>query len=143
MGIAHTVVPDLGLTIVVWHGDVTEDDSVNHLVHLAEDPHWPPGLLHLTDMRTVGNVTLPDPELLELLFDGSHWRDEDLEKVVIVAAELLRSTTVEDAATAFGMNATVFGDVASACAHLRIDATPMVGALDELRSEIEERARRQ
>jgi hypothetical protein len=142
MGIAHTVVPDLGLTIVVWHGDVSEDDSINHLVHLAEDPHWPPGLLHLTDMRTVGNVTLPDPELLELLFDGSHWRDEDLEKVVIVAAELLRSTTVEDAAAALGMNATVFGDVASACAHLRIDATPMVGALDELRSEIEERTRR-
>jgi hypothetical protein len=77
-----------------------------------------------------------------LLFDGSHWRDEDLEKVVIVAAELLRSTTVEDAAAALGMNATVFGDVASACAHLRIDATPMVGALDELRSEIEERTRR-
>jgi hypothetical protein len=143
MGIAHTVVPDLGLTIVVWHGDVTEDDSVNHLVHLAEDPQWPPGLLHLTDMRTVGNVTLPDPELLELLFDGSHWRDEDLEKVVIVAAELLRSTTIEDAAAAFGMNATVFGDVASACAHLRIDAKPMVGALDELRSEIEEHTRRQ
>ena len=143
MGIAHTVVPDLGLTIVVWHGDVTEDDSVNHLVHLAEDPHWPPGLLHLTDMRTVGNVTLPDPELLELLFDGSHWRDEDLEKVVIVAAELLRSTTIEDAAAAFGMNAMVFGDVESACAHLRIDAKSIVGVLDELRSEIEERTRRQ
>jgi hypothetical protein len=141
MGIAHAVVPDLGLTIVVWHGDVTEDDSVDHLVHLAEDPHWPPGLLHLTDMRTVGKVTLPDPELLELLFDGSHWRDEDLEKVVIVAPELLRGTTVEDAAGTFGMNATVVGDVASACAHLRIDAPPMAGTLDELRSEIEARTR--
>jgi hypothetical protein len=143
VGIAHTVVPDLGLTIVVWHGDVTEDDSVNHLLQLAEDPSWPPGLLHLTDMRTVGKVTLPDPELLALLFDGSHWRDEELEKVVIVAAELFRSTTVEDAAAALGMHATIFGDVASACAHLRIDATPVVGALDQLRSEIEQRTRRQ
>ena len=137
MGIAHKLVPELGLTVVVWHGDVTVEDSVNHLVRLAEEPHWPPGLLHLTDMRTVTSVTLPDPELLGLLFEGSHWRDEDLEKVVIVAAELLRGTTVKDSAAAFGMNADVVGDVTSACAHLRLDPNPIARLVDELRSEIE------
>lgn len=138
MGIAHKLVPELGLTVVVWHGDVTADDSVNHLVRLAEEQHWPPGLLHLTDMRTVKTVTLPDPELLELLFDGSHWRDEDLVKVVIVPAEMLRGTTVEDAAAGLGMNADVFGDVANACARLGIDPIPIARMVDALRAEIDD-----
>jgi hypothetical protein len=138
MGIAHKLVPELGLTVVVWHGEVTAEDSVNHLVRLAEEPHWPPGLLHLTDMRTVTSVTLPDPELLGLLFEGSHWRDEDLDKVVIVAAELLRGTTVEDAAAELGMSADVFGDVGSACARLGIDPIPIARMVDGLRSEIDE-----
>jgi hypothetical protein len=138
MGIAHRLLPNLGLTIVMWHGAVTAKDSLNHLMRLAEEPCWPPGLLHLTDMRTVTTVTLPDPELLELLFDGSHWRDEDLDKVVIVAAELLRKSTVEDAASALGMNAHVVGDIASACAHLRIDPIPITHTLEELRSEIDD-----
>jgi hypothetical protein len=137
MSIAHRLLPDVGLTVVVWHEEVTAEESVEHLVRLAEDPCWPPGSLHLTDMRTVTTVTLPDPELLELLFEGSHWRDEDLEKVVIVAAELLRRTIVEDAANALGINARVVGDVASACAHLRIDPVRIAITLDELMSEIE------
>jgi hypothetical protein len=87
-------------------------------------------------MRTVTTVTLPDPELLELLFEGSHWRDEDLEKVVIIAAELLRKTTMEDAAAALGIDARVVGDVANACAHLRVDPERIARTLDELMSEI-------
>src|SRR5215831_6159137 len=132
MGIAHLLLPDLGLTLVVWHGDVTAADSVDHLLRLAEEPAWPPGLLHLTDMRTVRSVTLPDPELLELLFEGSHWRDEDLEKAVIVSGELSRKTTVSDAASSLGMTATLFTDVESACAHLRIDGARVASLLDEL-----------
>ena len=136
MAIAHALLPDLGLTIVVWHGDVTPADSVEHLQQLAEERDWPPGLLHLTDMRTVRSVTLPDPELLELLFEGTHWRDEDLVKAVVVAAELLQNTTVQDAAAALGMTAAVFGDVASACAHLRIDAARVESVLEDLRSSV-------
>jgi hypothetical protein len=136
MGIAHSLLPDLELTIVVWHGDVTAADSVDHLLRLAEEPDWPPGLLHLTDMRTVEQVTLPDPELLELVFEGSHWRDEDLVKVVIVSPELLQRTTVQDAATAFGMTATVVADVASACAQLGINPARVESVLDELRSRL-------
>jgi len=143
VGIAHRLLPDLGLTVVVWHGEVTADDSAYHLVRLADEPCWPPGSLHLTDMRTVTTVTLPDPELLELMFEGSHWRDEDLKKVVIVSAELLRNTRVQDSAAALGMNADVFGDVANACAHLRIDPIATAALLEELRSEIDDATRTQ
>jgi hypothetical protein len=143
MGIAHKLVPDLGLTVVMWHGHITAEDSIRHLVGLAADPSWPPGLRHITDMRTAKTVTLPDPELLELLFEGSPWRDEDLEKVVIVSGELLRTTTVADAAAALGMNAVVFGDVTSACARLKVDPTTVDDILNQLRSEIEDRTRPQ
>ena len=143
MGIAHRLLPDLGLTVVVWHGEVTADDSAHHLVRLADEPCWPPGSLHLTDMRTVRTVTLPDPELLELMFEGSHWRDEDLKKVVIVSAQLLPSARVQDAAVALGMNADVFGDVADACAQLRIDPVAISALLEELRSEIDGATRTQ
>jgi hypothetical protein len=137
MGIAHKLLPEFGLTVVVWHGEVTARDSLDHLARLAEDPHWPPGLLHLTDMRTATSVALPDPEILELLFEGTHWRDADLRKVVIVTDELLARTTVQDAAASLGMNASIFGDVPSACDLLRIDPETMTALLDKLKSEVD------
>jgi hypothetical protein len=132
MAIAHRLIPELGLSIVVWHAEVTADDSVDHLVRLAEEPSWPPGVLHLIDMRTVTSMTMPDPELLELLFEGSPWRYEDLDKVVIVAAESLQQTMVQDAVANFGMNVHLFVDVASACTHLRIDPLLISDTLEKL-----------
>jgi hypothetical protein len=137
MGIAYRIYPDIGFTVVVWHGPVSVEDTVDHLVRLAADAQWPPGLRHLTDLRTVTSVALPDPELLDVLFEGSHWRDEDLEKVVVVAAELLQRTTVQDAAASLGMNAKPFGDLDAACAHLGVDAGIVRATIGDLRAEVE------
>ena len=135
MGILHRVVPDLGLTVVLWYDAITDEESVEHLVRLAADPEWRPGLPHLTDMRTVTSVTLPDPELVELLFEGSHWRDEDFVQVVVVSPALLQTTTVQDNAASLGMNAKPFGDIAAACARLEVDPIRVSATLAELRSE--------
>src|SRR5262245_16111173 len=59
MGIAYRIDRALGFTLVVWHGDVTAQDAKDHLVELAADRQWPPGRLLLTDISSVGRVTLP------------------------------------------------------------------------------------
>src|SRR5262245_36114256 len=100
VGIAYRIEPTLGLPVVVGHGRVTEQDSVDHLVQLAADAHWPPGRLHLTDVRTVTSVASHASELLRLLLEESTLLD--LENVVIVDAALLSGTTVLDAAASLG-----------------------------------------
>jgi hypothetical protein len=139
VGIAYRIEPTLGLTVVVWHGRVTVQDSVDHLVQLAADSHWPPGQLHLTDVRTVTSVAFHASELLSLLLDESNLRD--LENVVIVDAALLAGTTVQDAAASLGLTARPFADVAEACAHLRVDPAPVELTLAELREQVRARRR--
>ena len=141
MGIAYKIEPSLGLTLVVWHGPVTLQDSVDHLVQLAGDTHWPPGRLHLTDARTVTSFELHDSGLLELLLEESNLRD--LENVVIVDAALLTGTTVQDAAASLGLAATPFAGVPEACGHLRVDPAPVDLTLTDLRAQVERAADRQ
>jgi hypothetical protein len=136
MGIAYRIDHVLGFTLVVWHGDVTAQDAKEHLVQLAADSQWPPGRLLLTDISTVGRVTLPDPELLELLLEGTDLR-ERLEKVVVVPPAFLRGNGIEKAAASLGMKAKPFGDLDAACDHLGVDPASVRTVTDELRREIE------
>ena len=138
MGIAYRIEPTLGLTVVVWHGPVTMKDSVDHLVHLAADTRWPPGPLHLTDVRTVTSYEVHDSELTQLLLEESNLLER--ENVVIVDAAMLADTTVEDAAASLGLTAKPFGDVAEACAHLHVDTARVESTLAELRAEVERAA---
>ena len=41
MGIGYRINEDLGLTVVVWDGKVTDEDCRRHFVTLAEDTRWP------------------------------------------------------------------------------------------------------
>jgi hypothetical protein len=136
VGIAYRLDRALGFTLVVWHGDVTAQHAKDHLVQLAADREWPPGRLLLTDISTVGRVTLPDPQLLDLLLEGTDLR-EGLEKVVVVPPAFLAGNGIEKAAASLGMRARPFGELEAACEHLDIDATAVQGTIDELRQEIE------
>jgi hypothetical protein len=82
MGIVYRIDPALDCTIVVRDGVITADDHVQHLLRLAADPDWPPAR-HLTDLTTVGEVTAPDPKLMDALVEGSPMRD-DIAKVIIM-----------------------------------------------------------
>ena len=45
MGIAYPADRDSGCTVFVWRGPVTFQHTIDHVLQLAADPHWPPGLL--------------------------------------------------------------------------------------------------
>ncbi len=136
MTIAERVERDLGLTVTLWDGAVTYDDTVQHLVRLAEHRHFPPGRLHLTDIRTATTVTLPDAELLEILFEDTGLRHQDLTKVVIVPPSSLRRGGVKDEAVKLGFDAAVFADVGRGAAHLGIDPDIVHVILRDLRADI-------
>jgi hypothetical protein len=135
MGIVYRIDQALDCTIVVWDGDITADDHVQHLVRLAADPDWPPGR-HLTDFTTVGEVMLPDPRLMEALVEGSPMRDE-IVKVIIVRPGFLGEHWIEDSGASVVGVPEVCTNVAAACVYLGVDPTVMQSALDELRSPLD------
>jgi hypothetical protein len=71
MGIAHKAVGLHRCTFEVWNGDIDEEEVRAHLIRLAEDPDWPPGPLNLVDISTMGEVTVPDPDLVAPVREGT------------------------------------------------------------------------
>jgi hypothetical protein len=119
MGISHVAVADHGCTFEVWDGDIDGEEVRAHLVRLAEDAHWPPGVLNLVDLSTVGVISVPDPELVALLREGTVLELE-LRTALIVRPEFLGESApaYDDAARATGV--TAFTELSAACEHLEI-----------------------
>jgi hypothetical protein len=135
MGIAYRIAEALDCTVVVWDGNITKEEHAEHLVRLAADTQWPPGGFHLTDLTTVTNVTLPDPELVDVLIEGTQMR-EHVEKVIIVRPAFLRATCIEESGAALGGIPKQFSDLDRACAHLGVSAGTVRATIDELREEL-------
>jgi len=135
VGIVYRIDQALDCTIVVWDGDITADDHVQHLLRLAADPNWPPGR-HLTDLTTVGEVTLPDPQLVDALVEGSPMRDE-IAKVIVVRPGFLGERWIQDSGASETGVPEVCTNVAAACVYLGVDPTVIRSTLDELRSPLD------
>lgn len=136
LGIRHDISEKFGLTVVVWDGDVSELESLDHLVRLAEDTRWPPGPRHLADLRTLGRATMPPRELVEELIAGTDLH-RTLERVVLARPTRAGSGNIPATAATFGMNATtIFSDLDAACAHLGVDAKTVSGMIDSVRAEL-------
>ena len=86
MGICYRLNADLGLTVEVWDGDVTAEDCRRHLIELAEDPLWPPGAREIIDVTTLGDLSLPDPELVDMLVEARNLLD-DIGLVLVVTPD--------------------------------------------------------
>ena len=136
MGIAERVDRELGLTIVVWHGRVTPQDTVDHLVRLAANRYWAPGRTSLTDLRTATEISLPDRELVEILLEETDLLDV-CNKAVLVRPEHLWRAAVRRGAAEHGMDATPFTEVDAACAHVGVDPARVGLVLDDLRAAID------
>ncbi len=121
VGIRHDIDETLGLTVVVWDGDCSEHETLDHLVRLAEDTRWPPGRLHLADIRTLGRATMPPRDLVAELIAGTDLH-RTLERVVVARPSRAESGNIPSMASLFGMTSSAtFTDVGAACAHLGID----------------------
>jgi len=135
VGIVYRIDQQLDCTIVVWDGDITADDHVQHLLRLAADPDWPPAR-HLTDLTTVGEVALPDPLLMDALVEGSPMRDE-IAKVIIVRPGFLGEHWIQDSGASATGVPEVCTNVEAACVYLGVDPTVMRSTLVELRSPLD------
>ena len=138
MGIAHRSDPAAGCTTSVWDGSLDAHDVRQHLIRLAEDRAWPPGPLHLTDLTTMTGASIPNPELLDLLYEGTNL-PEELNVAVVVQPEFLRKPTLQFASATRAMHATVFTDLDLACTHLGISAATARTTISELRDELRQR----
>lgn len=122
----------LGCTIAVWDGDITGDDALQHVFRIAEDRDWPPGSLHLADLTTVGTVSIPDPELVELLFEGTTLA-ADIRIAVIVRPDFVSAADARYETSMGTMHATTFTELDAACVYLGLDSRDVAAVIEALR----------
>ena len=119
MGISHVAVQRHRCTFEVWDGDIDEAEVRGHLFRLAEDRDWPPGVLNLVDLTTVGSISIPDPELVAVLREGTVLEHE-LRTALIVRPEFVGPDGPEYDEAARATGVTAFTDLVSGCKHLGI-----------------------
>jgi hypothetical protein len=97
-------------------------------MRLSSDADWPPGPRHLIDGTTIDTLFLPDPELVELLFEGTNVR----------RAAVVRPDFVDDALREYtaAVQFTTFTDHAAACAYLGLDAAAVDTVIEGLKHDL-------
>jgi hypothetical protein len=135
MGIGYRADKALGCTVAVWDGHITAADARDHLVQLAEDPDWPPGRCHLSDLTTIRDIVMPDPELVELLLEGSNL-SKDLRIAVIVPAEFAPRSEERYEPSMDQMQAATFTTLNAACEYLGLNPTDVAAALEQVRDAL-------
>src|SRR5262245_13558392 len=137
MPIVYRADKALGCTIAIWDGDLTGDEMREQLVRLASDPDWPLGPSHLIDATTIGTVILPDPELVDLLYEGTRLARKS-RIAVLLSADFFDADRplYENAATEF--DAATFTELDRACSYLGLHVTEVQLSLEQLRAELAE-----
>ena len=108
-------------------------------MRIAEDPDWPPGRLHLTDLSTVGTAAIPDTQLVELLYEGTNL-GEELKLAVVVRDEFAAGGDVRFASGLKQLEGAVFANLNAACEYLGVDTQTVREITGELRTELDERS---
>jgi hypothetical protein len=134
VGIGYRLDTAQGLTLVVWDDDVTADESTSYVMRLSADFDWPPGLLHLTDLTTAGEVVAPDRDLLGELVAGH----DPFRMAIIAPAASGVASRFEHAAASIGSNAVMFDGLRAACAWLGIDDAATRVTLDAIRHDLQQ-----
>jgi hypothetical protein len=134
MPIGHRAVAALGCTIAVWDGNLTSEDMSQQLIRLASDPAWPPGPSHLVDATTLEDVIILDPQLLELLYEGTQLVQR-IRVAVVARPDFLDETRAHFHTAVEAFDAATFTDVETACAYLAVSPAAVSDVIDELRRE--------
>jgi hypothetical protein len=138
MPIGYRIEASQGLTIGVWHGDLTSEDIADATRRLFADPDWPPpGRKHLTDLTTVR--TTPDLEQLAEIHKASGLT-AGIRLAVVATDHFDEARKYEHAVASAGLDVMVFTQVPSACAWLGIEYAPAQRVIGDLRAELREGA---
>ena len=136
MPIAYRIDKAAGLTIVVWHGEVTTDDFAAHVSKLTADPDWPPGTRHIGDLTTA--ITIPvvaTPVIVEKFRAAQEW--PTIRYALVARAGWEQAADFQQAVEAVGAATFVlFNEVQTACTWLGIDPTLMRAVINELRDQL-------
>lgn len=134
MTIAHESVTSQRCTFEVWDGDIDEEEVRAHILRLAEDRDWPPGALNLVDLSTARNISIPDPDLVALLREGTILETELKTALVVPKIDGADARAYEESAQATGV--TAFRDLPSASAHLGIPVQASLDIIQRLRQSL-------
>ena len=135
MGIGYRIDPDLGLTVVVWDGRVTAEDCRRHLMTLAKDTRWPPGPRQITDVTSLRDFALPDPELVDILVEGLDVLG-DLKLVVVVTPGDLYPKSEAHLKAIREPVTMIFTDLDRASKYLSVDEAAVRAMVDEVREQL-------
>jgi hypothetical protein len=128
----------LGCTIVVWDGDLTSRDMQQQLRRMSADPDWPPGPRHLVDSTTIGTVSMPEPDLLELLYEGTNLLRQ-MRVAAIVRPDLVAAAGVPYKTATHEFHVATFADLRPASEYLGLNFTAVQTVIEELRRQISRR----
>ena len=135
MGIVHLAVASHQCTFEIWDGDIDQSEVHAHLFRLAEDAAWPPGALNLVDLSTVGTISIPDPELIALLREGTVLENE-FKTALVVRSEFLDPSAPQYDEAARATGATAFAEIRSASEHLGIPLQVSLNFMERLRQSL-------
>ena len=133
MPILHKADKGLGCTVAVWHGCVTTEEMHEQLIRLARDPDFPPGPRHFVDGTTVETLTIPDPELVELLYEGTELLGGSVRLAVLLRPDFLAGATPEYPNAAGTMNQAIFTEFDAACAFLDVRPAAVATTIKSIR----------
>ncbi len=134
MPIAYRTIPGLGLTVSVWDGIITAQDSLDYVLRVAADHDWPPGPLGLVDMRTLLEFAPPDPHVAAELLDASD--KADTVRRIAVLALLVGDQPRTGLGDELGLHAERFGDLGAACSFLGVPPHHVEPILAEVRADL-------
>jgi hypothetical protein len=137
VGIGYRTYQTLGLSLVVWDGDITGDEAEDHVRRRQADSEWPPGPLHLVDTTTVTSAPIvANTKLVGMLVESAQATPIRM-ALIAAGAAFDEATKFQVAATAAGVSELiVFNDVAGACLWLGIDVAATRATLADLRREL-------
>jgi hypothetical protein len=135
MPITYRADKELGCTVAVWDGDLTSEDMHSQLIRLASDTDWPPGPRHLIDGTTLATVIVPDPELVELLYEGTNLMGKTRIALLVRPDFFDAPRPVYDVAND-EFDATTFTDLESACEYLGLSTSAVRSVIAELREQL-------
>jgi len=139
MGVAFLTDADEGLTVTVWHGDVSAREWRAQVETLVQSRDWQFGPRFLSDIRTAGDVSSIDDDDVNEMADRFAEAVSETPgiRVAVVAADLFDGARgFELEVERHGVQTGVFGDVGDACAWLGVDQRAAEHSIDRLRRYI-------
>ena len=142
VGIAYRSDYALGLTVIVWDGDISIEDWRTHFGQLTGDPSWPIGRIGLLDATSVDMSALTHDDIRQVAGAfRSHRPKLAGIKYAIVAGDAAYADALafQDASGPTGLVTVVFSHLDIACDWLGVSVEDVDPTIDALRVEIRSR----